>query len=188
MSSLINCTMTCWEAGGTGSHPTAVSMSLCPWARHFTPNCLHLGQLILYSCDYIYMPLLLILTANFALRCVCCWAYLLLLGPEHGALGPNGVLARSARNLLLLEEFLLFFCWCFLFLRALGCFKSCIILHGFQNRWKLQYSAVNEFKLSNMLSSATYGHFHFWKDVQSRTVTPNDLKCCTLIRVDLLYI
>ena len=43
------------------------------------------------------------------------------------------------------------------------------------------------FKLSNMLSSATYGHFHFWKDVQSRTVTLNDLKLCTLIRVDLLY-
>jgi len=29
----------CSDQGGTGSNPTAVSMSLCPWARHFTPNC-----------------------------------------------------------------------------------------------------------------------------------------------------
>ena len=29
----------CSDQGVTGSNPTAVSMSLCPWARHFTPNC-----------------------------------------------------------------------------------------------------------------------------------------------------
>ena len=29
----------CSDQGSTGSNPTAVSMSLCPWARHFTPNC-----------------------------------------------------------------------------------------------------------------------------------------------------
>ena len=29
----------CLDQGVTGSNPTAVSMSLCPWARHFTPNC-----------------------------------------------------------------------------------------------------------------------------------------------------
>ena len=28
----------CWDQVVTGSNPTAVSMSLCPWARHFTPN------------------------------------------------------------------------------------------------------------------------------------------------------
>ena len=26
----------CSDQGSTGSNPTAVSMSLCPWARHFT--------------------------------------------------------------------------------------------------------------------------------------------------------
>ena len=29
----------CSDQGSTGSNPTAVSMSLFPWARHFTPNC-----------------------------------------------------------------------------------------------------------------------------------------------------
>ena len=29
----------CSDEGVTGSNPTAVSMSLCPWARHFTSNC-----------------------------------------------------------------------------------------------------------------------------------------------------